>query len=75
MPRNKTAAELKDEYICSMGSYLGAVYYSTLWQDVALLHVKWDEYVQLYGTKSRTSRSAELYRSVLFQSGSRCSLV
>ena len=50
MPRNKSAAELKDEYICSMGSNLGAVYYS-LWQDVAWLHVKWDEYVQLYGTK------------------------
>ena len=50
MSRNKTAAEQKDDYTCSMGSYLGAVYYS-LWQDVAWLHVKWDEYVQLYGTK------------------------
>ena len=49
MPRNKSAAELKDDYICSMGNSLGEVYYS-LWQDVALLHVKWDEYVQLYGT-------------------------
>ncbi len=49
MPRNRTGPELKDYYICSMGSYLGEVYYS-LWQDVALLHVRWGEYVQLYGT-------------------------
>ncbi len=49
MPRNRTPAELKHDYICSMGSPLGEVYYS-LWQDVAWLHVKWDEYVQLYGT-------------------------
>lgn len=49
MPRNRTGPELKDHYISSMGSYLGKVYYS-LWQDVALLHVRWGEYVQLYGT-------------------------
>ncbi len=50
MSRNRTPAEQKHDYICSMGSPLGEVYYS-LWQDVAWLHVKWDEYVQLYGTK------------------------
>ena len=33
-----------------MGNSLGEVYHS-LWQDVALLHVKWGEYVQLYGTR------------------------
>jgi hypothetical protein len=33
-----------------MGAELGAVY-SELWQEVARLHIKWDEYVELFGTK------------------------
>lgn len=45
-----TAAEAKSENIHAMGHELGALY-DALWQQVAWLHKKWDEYVQLFGTK------------------------
>jgi hypothetical protein len=46
----QTAEEGKTECIRVMGQELGSVY-SALWQQLAGLHHKWDEYVTLFGTK------------------------
>lgn len=46
-----TAEEAKENYIAAMGEPLGALFHS-LWQDVAWLYRKWDNYVQLYGSKA-----------------------
>jgi hypothetical protein len=47
---DQSADEIKNEAITKMGQALGEQY-SALWQEVALLHVNWDEYVELFGTK------------------------
>ncbi len=44
----RTAAEAKLENIRIMGSDLGSLY-DALWQDLAWVYHKWDEYVQLFG--------------------------
>jgi hypothetical protein len=46
-----TAEEAKAHYIKKMGQALGEQY-SALWQEVAWLHIKWGDYVELFGTKS-----------------------
>ncbi|MBC7226255.1 MAG: hypothetical protein H5T61_03375 [Thermoflexales bacterium] len=46
----RTATETKRYYIERMGEPLGALFYA-LWQEVAWLHVKWQEYVELFGKK------------------------
>lgn len=46
----RTALEAKHYYAKQMGEPLGALFYA-LWQEVAWLHVKWQEYVELFGTK------------------------
>lgn len=51
MGTTRTADEAKWNYIAVMGEPLGLVFHA-LWQEVAWLHRKWDEYVELYGTKS-----------------------
>ena len=56
----RTTDEAKQNYIAAMGEPLGALYHS-LWQEVAWLYRKWDNYVQLYGT--RESRVDLLNRS------------
>jgi len=45
-----TKDENKAAYIAAMGQPLGEVY-SELWQEVARLFGKWEEYVILFGTK------------------------
>jgi hypothetical protein len=45
-----TAEESKASNIEKMGRELGEQY-SELWQDIAHLHMKWGEYVVLFGTK------------------------
>ena len=45
------AVEAKHANVQKMGESLGAVY-SALWQAVALIHFHWNEYVELFGTKS-----------------------
>jgi AbiU2 len=39
-------------YIEKMGDNLGAQFHA-LWQEVALLHLRWAEFVELFGTRSR----------------------
>jgi hypothetical protein len=45
-----TAEQARASHIAAMGEELGSVY-SDLWQQVAELHLKWSEYVVLFGTK------------------------
>ena len=42
--------EALEQSIATMGPDLGPVYHR-LWNEVAWLHVKWDQYVQLFGSK------------------------
>jgi hypothetical protein len=46
----RTADEAKADYIRRMGAPLGELYHA-LWQEVAWLYIKWEEYVGLFGTK------------------------
>jgi hypothetical protein len=45
-----TAEESKQANINAMGHELGPLY-AAMWQQVAWLHTKWEQYVELYGTK------------------------
>ena len=46
----RTADEARAEYTEHKDRDLGEVY-AGLWQEVASIHSKWSEYVELYGTK------------------------
>jgi hypothetical protein len=46
----QTSEEVKNTNVEKMGKELGEVY-SALWQDVAVLHFDWHEYVELFGAK------------------------
>ena len=50
MSNYRTAEEAKLDYIKCMGEPLGKLFHA-LWQEVAWLHSKWSEYVELFGTK------------------------
>jgi hypothetical protein len=41
-------AEAQVEYVCVMGEELGKAYH-LLWNECALLHIRWDEYVEMFG--------------------------
>lgn len=47
---NQTADEFKSQCVQKMGEKLGSQY-SALWQELAVLHLNWNEYVELFGTK------------------------
>ena len=47
---DQSALEMKQACIVAMGEPLGALYYA-LWQEIAWLHMKWHQYVVLFGTK------------------------
>lgn len=46
---NQTADEFKSKNVEKMGEQLGSQY-SALWQEVAVVHLNWKEYVELFGT-------------------------
>jgi hypothetical protein len=50
-----TAEQSKQRNIGKMGEALGTQY-SLLWQEVALLHRNWQQYVELFGTKPSRTR-------------------
>ena len=50
MSAHKTAEEVKQHHINVMGEDLGSLYH-TLWNELAWLYSKWEEYVELFGTK------------------------
>jgi hypothetical protein len=45
----RTAAQIETANIAAMGAEIGKIY-SALWQDVAWIHKKWNQYVELFGT-------------------------
>ena len=47
---HRTAEEAKQDYVSAMGEALGTLY-PALCQEVALLFVVWQEYIELYGSK------------------------
>ena len=49
MSSSKSAEEVKEEHLEAFGEPLGSVYYA-LYNEVAWLHQKWQEYRKLYGT-------------------------
>ncbi|HEV2039416.1 MAG TPA: hypothetical protein VGT81_05105, partial [Casimicrobiaceae bacterium] len=55
MAVERSADEAKQEYIGAMGDVLGSLYHA-LWQEVAWRHLKWHEYVELFGTKESRIR-------------------
>lgn len=48
MSETRTAEEVKQEYLTAMGPALGPVYYA-LYNEFVWLHVRWRQYVQLFG--------------------------
>src|SRR3990172_2638130 len=50
MPRTSSADEVEEEHLDKLGPDLGPVYHA-LWNECAWLHVKWQQYKELYGTK------------------------
>jgi hypothetical protein len=50
MSKYRTAEEAKRDFIESMGDPLGKLFYA-LWQELAWLYEKWEEYLVLYGKK------------------------
>ena len=50
MGKHFTSDKAKQDHVNKLGDELGNLYHE-LWNEVALLHSKWDEYVELFGTK------------------------
>lgn len=50
MSTHKTAEEVKQHHIEVLGEELGSLYHA-LWNELAWLYSKWDEYVELFGSK------------------------
>jgi len=48
---SKSAEEAKQDYIMVMGDELGS-HYHALWQELVWAYRKWNEYLELFGTKS-----------------------
>jgi hypothetical protein len=46
--QTRTAEEVKQEYLAAMGPVLGPVYYA-LYNELVWLHVRWRQYMQLFG--------------------------
>jgi hypothetical protein len=44
----RTADDANEEYTRRMGEPLGLIF-GALWQELTWLHVKWGEYVELFG--------------------------
>jgi hypothetical protein len=47
---NMTADEAKQDYLAKMGEALGTQF-AEFWNEIADLHMKWQEFVELFGTK------------------------
>lgn len=50
MASSHTPEEVRQQHLDSMGKELGSLYHA-LWNEPAWLYAKWDEYVEMYGTK------------------------
>ena len=52
MSRYQSAEEVKEGHIAAMGPSLGPLYHE-LWNECAWLHMKWHQYVELFGTSPK----------------------
>jgi len=50
MGEHFTAEENKQNHVEKLGDELGSLYHE-LWNDVVRLHSKWDEFIELFGSK------------------------
>jgi len=50
MARERSSEEVRKHYIEGMGEELGSLFHA-LWNEVAWVYMKWDQYVELFGTK------------------------
>ena len=70
MSNYKSSEEVREEHLSKMGPELGAVFYE-LSNGVTGLHIKWKQYVELYGTKPERiellNEAASLFFSVVQQ--------
>jgi hypothetical protein len=48
---NRTAQEAQNHYVEKMGPDLG-LQFAALWQEVVYAHIKWGEFMELYGTNA-----------------------
>jgi AbiU2 len=55
MAIHRTPEEIRQHYVETMGEDLGAVFYD-LWNDCAGLHLKWNEFVALFGKSAAQFR-------------------
>ncbi|WP_369981981.1 hypothetical protein [Xanthomonas bundabergensis] len=64
----RTEAEIKSDYISSMGEDLGAAFFQ-LYRKLVELHIVWQQYRQLFGTDSETvyllNRTAGLFFKIV----------
>ncbi|MHC4674500.1 MAG: AbiU2 domain-containing protein [Planctomycetota bacterium] len=50
MSTNRSAEEVKQHHVETMGEELGSLYHA-LWNELAWLYMKWGEYVEIFGSK------------------------
>ena len=68
MSRHQGPDEVRAEHVRVLGPELGPIYHA-LWNECAWLHLKWDQYVELFGVKPERvdilNRSAGLFFRVV----------
>jgi hypothetical protein len=52
MAEGKSPAQVREEYMRKMGPELGGIF-RALWNELAWLNVKWQQYCQLFATSSK----------------------
>jgi AbiU2 len=63
---DQTASEAKAQYIQTMGEALGKQFHA-LWQEIALLHINWKEYMALFGTNEKRIERLNLSAPAFFR--------
>lgn len=66
MGRYSTAEEVQQEHLDTLGPNLGPVYHA-LYNECAWLHIKWRQYVELYGTKPERIKLLNQAASLFFR--------
>lgn len=62
----QSSADAKEQYIDKMGDQLGQQFHA-LWQEVALLHINWKEYIDLFGTNEERISKLNLSAPAFFR--------
>jgi hypothetical protein len=66
MGHNSSAEEVQQEHLGTLGPNLGPVYHA-LYNECAWLHIKWQQYVELYGTKPERIKLLNKSASLFFR--------